>query len=239
MTSCEHLRPALGAYVLGALDPDEAASVRRHIETCAECAAEHDALAPMPGLLQLAGGAEQAVETPLSPAFEERLLDAYARDHADSPARRRLRWRMPRPRWLAVGAATAAAAAAAAFAIVSTGGDEQPTGRYDVSFSNVGAPQEATAAGRADIESGDEGTTVHLWVRGLPQDENAVYEVLCDAEEWTATAGTFRTDAEGRAYVVLTTALRRGEYNAIRIVRRGHRSDGTLYKRDVLTARIS
>jgi hypothetical protein len=78
---------------------------------------------------------------------------------------------------------------------------------------------------------------VHLWVRGLPREE-AVYEVLCDAANWTATAGTFRTDAEGRAYVVLTTALRRGEYNAIRIVRRGHRKDGTLYKREVLTATL-
>jgi anti-sigma factor RsiW len=235
VTSCEHLRPSLGAYVLGALDPDEAASVRRHLETCPECAAELDALAPMPGLLQLAGGAEQAVESPLSPAFEERLLDAYARDHAASP-RRRLRWRRPRPRWIAAGA-TAVAVAAAALAAVVFVGDDEPARSYDVSFRTVDAPQGAGA--RANIESGDEGTTVHLWVRGLPRDESAVYEVLCDAEEWTATAGTFRTDADGRAYVVLTTALRRGEYNAIRIVRRGHRADGTLYKRDVLTAPIS
>lgn len=237
MTSCEHLRPALGAYVLGALDPDEAASVRRHLELCPECAAERDALTPLPGLLQLAAGAEQAVETPLSPAFEERLLDAYARDHATSPSRRRLRWRWPRPRWIAAGATAVAVAAAAAGAIVFVGGGEEPAARYDVTFRNVDAPQGAAA--RADIESGEEGTTVHLSVRGLARDEQAVYEVLCDAESWTATAGTFRTDAEGRAYVVLTTALRRGEYNAIRIVRRGHRPDGTLYQRDVLTARIS
>ena len=59
--SCEHLRSAVGAYALGALDPDEAAAVRRHLETCPECAAEHDALAPLPGLLSLAGGAEEAV----------------------------------------------------------------------------------------------------------------------------------------------------------------------------------
>ena len=84
----------------------------------------------------------------------------------------------------------------------------------------------------------DEGTEIHLWVRGLPA-KNAVYEVLCDAEEWTATAGTFRTDAQGRGYVVLTTALRQGEYNAIRIVRRSHRKDGRPYKRNVLTARLS
>ena len=232
--SCEHLRPAIGAYVLGGLDPDEAAAVRRHLETCPECAAEHDALAPMPDLLSLAGGAEKAVAEPLSPAFEERLLDAYARDKA-TPPRRRLRWRMPRPRWLAVGA-VGAAAAAAAIAVAVIGEEQEPTRSYQVSFQNVSGPQTARAA--ANLESDDEGTEIHLWVRGLPAQE-AVYEVLCDAEEWTATAGTFRTDARGRGYVVLTTALRQGEYNAIRIVRRGHRKDGRLFKRNVLTARLS
>jgi hypothetical protein len=229
------MRAAVGAYALGALDPDEAAAVRRHLETCAECAAEHDALAPLPGLLSLAGGAEEAVEKPLSPAFEERLLDAFARDRAASP-RRRLRWRLPRRRWLAAGAVTAAAAAAAVVGVTLLGQDE-PSRSYDVTFRNVGGPANASAS--ANLESSEEGTRVHLSVRGLPSDPDAVYEVLCDAEEWTATAGTFRTDAEGRAYVVVTTALRRGEYNAIRIVRRGHRADGRLYKRDVLTARLS
>jgi Putative zinc-finger len=232
--SCEHLRSALGAYVLGGLDPDEAAAVRRHLEVCEECAAEHDALAPMPGLLSLAGGAEEATSKPLSPAFEERLLDAYARDRS-TPPRRRLAWKRPRPRWLAAGA-VAIAAGAAAFVGIIVVGDEEPSRQYDVSFRNVSAP--ATASAGANLESTDEGTTVRLWVRGLPAEE-AVYEVLCDAPNWTATAGTFRTDADGRAYVILTTALRRGEYNAIRIVRRGHRKDGRLFKRDVLTARLS
>jgi len=233
--SCEHLRPALGAYVLGGLDPDEAAAVRRHLETCEECAAEHDALASLPGLLSLAGGAEEAVAEPLSPAFEERLLDAYARDRSRSP-RRRFAWRRPRRRWLVFAATATAAAAAAIVGISVTGDEEEPTRRYEVAFQNVSGPPAARAD--ANLESDEEGTEVHLWVRGLPARE-AVYEVLCDAEEWTATAGTFRTDATGKAYVVLTTALRKGEYNAIRIVRRGHRKDGSLYKRNVLTARLS
>jgi anti-sigma factor RsiW len=233
--SCEHLRPALGAYVLGGLDPDETAAGRRHLETCEACAAEHDALAALPGLLSLAGGAEEATQQPLSPAFEERLLDAYARDRTQSP-RRRLAWRRrPRLRWLALGAAVTVAAAAAIVGI-GLSGDEEPTRRYEIAFKNVSGPVAARA--HANLESDEEGTEVHLWVRGLPARE-AVYEVLCDAEEWTATAGTFRTDASGKAYVVLTTALRKGEYNAIRIVRRGHRKDGRLYKRDVLTARLS
>jgi anti-sigma-K factor RskA len=234
--SCEEVRAALGNYVLGGLDPDEAAAVRRHLETCEECAAEHAALAPLPGLLSLAGGAEEATSKPLSPAFEERLLDAYARDRSVPPRRRRrFAWRPPRPRWVAVGA-VGAAAAAAVIAIALVGGEQESAPLYEVSFQNVGGP--ATARAHANLESDDEGTEVHLSVSGLAAEE-AVYEVLCDAEEWTATAGTFRTDSNGRAYVVLTTALRRGDYNAIRIVRRGHRKDGRLYKRNVLTARLS
>jgi putative zinc finger protein len=233
--SCEQLRTAVGAYALGALDPDEAAEVRRHLETCPECAAVHDELAPLPGLLSLAGGAEKAVTEPLSPAFEERLLDAYARDHASSPRRPRLKWRTPRRRWLAVGAVGLAAVAAAFVGVQVAGNGGSGTG-YDLTFRNVGAPQGTVA--KAAVESTDEGTRVRLSIRGLPPDANAVYEVLCDAEMWTATAGTFRTDAEGHAYVIVTTAMRRDEYDAIRIVRRVHTDDG--YKtRNVLTAKLS
>jgi anti-sigma factor RsiW len=237
MTHCEDLRQSLGAYVLGALDPEESAAVRRHLQECPECAAERDELTPLPNLLSLAGGADAAVSEPLSPAFEERLLDAYARDHADAPVRRigRLR-RSLRSRWVAVGAATAVAAVAAVVGFVVFNGDDQPARRYDVAFRSIGAPG---AKGHADLWSGSGGTTVHLWVSGLPRDKNAVYEVLCDAEAWTATAGTFRTDANGKAVVVLTTALRKGEYDAIRIVRRTHKPDGALVRREMLAAKLS
>jgi hypothetical protein len=238
VTGCDDLRSSLGAYVLGALDVDEAAAVRRHLQDCPDCAAERDALTPLPGLLSLADGAEAAVSEPLSAAFEERLLDAYAREHAVvAPGRRigRLR-RWLRPRWLAVGATAVVAAAAAAVGIVVLGGDDGPSRRYDIAFRSVGAPG---ASAHANLESGSGGTTVHLWVAGLPRNDDAVYEVLCDAQMWSASAGTFRTSRDGRAYVVLTTALRSGEYDAIRIVRRGHRPDGRLVRRDILTAKLS
>ena len=230
------MRIDLGAYVLGALDPDEAAAMRRHLLECPECAAERDALAPMPGLLTLAGGADAAVNEPLSAAFEERLLDAYAREHSAMPRRRmsRLR-RWLRPRWVAVGATAAAAAVAVAVGIVVLAGGE-PERTYGVQFRSVGAPG---ASAQANLESSDSGTTVHLWVKGLPKDDHAVYEVMCDAPMWTASAGTFRTSPDGRAYVVLTTALRRGEYDGIRVVKRAHRADGKLVRRNILTARIS
>ena len=50
MTACDHIRFDIGGYVLGALEPAEAAAVREHLATCADCAAEHARLAGLPAL---------------------------------------------------------------------------------------------------------------------------------------------------------------------------------------------
>jgi len=210
VTACEPMRRDLGGYVLGALDPAEAAAVREHLTACVHCAAEHARLADLPELLALADGLDAAAVAP-PPAVEERLLDLVARERAGAPRRRRSR----RP-W-ALAAAAAAAVALAALAIsFATAGDE-PAGAYDVRLEPVGA---STASARAELEAVPGGTAVHLWVSDLPRDPTAVYEVRCEAPGWSASAGTFRVDTDGRAYVVLTTAARRGEYDAIRVVRR-------------------
>jgi len=237
MTACDDMRPAIGAYLLGALDPAEADEVRRHVEHCPDCAAEHDALAPLPGLLSVAGGAEAATAEPLPPAFEERLLDAFATERALQPSRRRRLARLGgrrRLRWMAAGLATASIAAAAAGLVL--GGGEPPPPSYDVVLEGVGSATAASAG--VQLESLDEGTELHMWVRDLPTGSPAVYEVLCEAPGLRASAGTFRVDATGRAYVVLTTAARRGEYDSIRVVRRTRTGDGRLVTSDVLAARL-
>ena len=62
------------------------------------------------------------------------------------------------------------------------------------------------------------GTEVHLWVKGLPPGAEAVYEVRCERSGWSASAGTFRADADGKVEVKLTTAARVGEYERVRVV---------------------
>ena len=49
----EHVRPLLGAYVLGQLGPDEATSVRAHLDGCAACREEAAALGSVADLLPL------------------------------------------------------------------------------------------------------------------------------------------------------------------------------------------
>jgi anti-sigma factor RsiW len=230
------MRPDLGSYVLGGLTDVEAAEVRRHLALCPDCRAEHEALAPLPSLLETAGGAEAATAEPLPPAFEERLLDAFARDRAATPRRRR-RWlpslRTARARWMTAGAGVAAVAAAVFAVVLFTGGDEEQP-RYDVTLQHTAAAPNASA--RAQLESESEGTELRMWVRGLPAEPGVVYEVVCEAPGWEATAGTFRVDERGRAYVRLNTAARRGQYDAIRVVRHTADADRDV---DVLTATLS
>ena len=225
MTGCDHVRPDIGAYVLGGLEPAEEAAVREHLTTCSACAAEHASLAGLPRLLALA--APMAAAGPPAPALEERVLDAVAGERPRRAPRRR---RVLRSRVL-VPAAAALAVVAIAIALVSVIGreDGSPAG-FEVALQPVAGE---TGQGRAVLASGDAGIKMQLWVRGLPADPGIVYEVQCDAPGWTASAGTFRADSHGRAHVVLNTAARRGEYDAIRVVRKS-RSGAT----DILQAQL-
>jgi anti-sigma factor RsiW len=212
---CRALRPLLGAYVLGALEADEAEEVREHLAACPGCAAEHARLSPLPDLLRLADGAHRAAAEPLSPKVEERLLDAVA---AEAPRRRqhgRLRLpRLARPRLLlAGGLASAVLAGAAVVAVTRAPG-------YDQEVHLHAAGGWHGASGEAELDDVAGGTAMHLRVSGLPPDRAAVYEVRCESPDWSASAGTFRADASGRADVVLATAARQGQYDRLRIVRR-------------------
>ena len=107
----EELRSLLGAYVLGAVSKEEAASVAAHIRSCRECEAEIATLSSAVDLL--ASGVE-----PLQPpqGFTERVLQraVQERDAGTSRARPRVqRWQT----WAALAAALAVFAGLGAYAI--------------------------------------------------------------------------------------------------------------------------
>ena len=106
----EKLRTDLGAYVLGALPPDEAAAVEAHLATCAGCRAERDDLLPAAGALgHLRGAAESAAPVsgvPSAPAGLDQLV--LARIEREAARERRTAWGRR------AGSAAAAGAAAAA-----------------------------------------------------------------------------------------------------------------------------
>jgi anti-sigma factor RsiW len=237
--SCPHVREDLGAYVLDALEPAEREAVSAHLGTCTQCAAEYARLASLPALLRHADG----LEIPAAPrAVEERVLDRVAQDRRKGQRRGRAgmlgllarprRWGVGLPRGrAAIAAAVAGAALGAGVTALAVGGDDAadtPPAQYALQLEGA-----TGASARAELEPGRSGTELHLWVKGLPPGAQAVYEVRCERPGWSASAGTFRADARGRAYVVLNTAARRGEYDAIRVVRRSRSSET-----DVLQAKL-
>jgi Putative zinc-finger len=210
-----HIHEDLGSFVLGGLGPADAERVRAHLAECPECAAAHAELQGLPQLLDLAVVAGAGEEDPLPPAIEERVLDRFARERRGPAPRRRWRPRLV----LGAGGVLAGAAAAVALMIGAFGFRTAPTTRYHLALQPMGAtPVSATA--RVGLRSVQNGTRVQLWVHDLPTRPGDVYEVLCSNKKWSASAGTFRVDAQGNAYVVLTTAAKRGNYDRIVVVRR-------------------
>jgi anti-sigma factor RsiW len=237
--TCAECRALLGGYVLHALEPEEAEAVRRHLATCAACAAEHGHLMGIPALLDVAGPQEATSEDP-PPALEEAVLDRFAREHrggAEDKQDRRarsglgssLRERLRAgSRWLAhplpaaLAGATAAAAITAALLVLPRA-DNGPTGeQYRASLAGSPAAPGATAS--ADLRVLAAGTHVRLRVHGLRGKPGAVYELWCVREDGgKVSAGTFRTDGSGTADVNLTTAAVPGEYHRLSVERKAFR----------------
>jgi Putative zinc-finger len=242
LQTCDDLRPLLGGYVLGALEPDEAEAVREHLPGCDACSAEHTSLAGLPALLDLATPLA-APDEPLSPAFEEALLDRFARDRevaTPTPAPKR-RFRLPRVAWTRprVAVASGLLAAALTFATMAAFDDDpaQPVAsrNYVIPLRAAAfAPAGGKLRARVALYRVSGGTGVHLWASGLPAGPGRVYEMLCEGRGWSASAGTFRADANGHVEAKLTTAARVGEYDSLRVVYRDERG----HTRDVLTGRL-
>jgi hypothetical protein len=88
-------REELGAYLLGALDPDETLRMQAHLSECAECRAEYAELAPVVGLLAKVP-AEAFVRTVPDPAPDPAMWNrlrarAGLPGAAESPSDVRLR----------------------------------------------------------------------------------------------------------------------------------------------------
>jgi hypothetical protein len=217
MSACARYQGLLGGYVLEALEPDEMAEVRRHLQSCPDCRSEQSELAVVPTLLDMLGSSEPAAETPSR--LEEAVLDRFSRER-----RRPLRTsRRVRRSWLGAAAAAAGAAVLAVLALAGVFGS--PAG--DPAFGYVrlaGTATAADASGHADLHAGRAGTRVRLEARGLPVGRSHVYELWCvpDDGRWIS-GGTFRVDGRGGVQVTLSSAARPGDYELMLVTRRPER----------------
>ena len=250
--NCAEVRSLLGGYVLHALEPSEEEAVRRHVESCADCAREQADLAPVPAMLDAVLDPESTPEEPPA-ALEEAVLDRFAREKVPPPPERRAEDRARRrPRrpararaWLArpLPAAGLAALAAAAFTLGVTSaldddGDSGDRKSYGAHLRAVAgaAPGQGTDPARADrpyayarLSTSASGTQVKLKASGLGGAPGSVYELWCVYPDGSkVSAGTFRADEAGRAEARMTTAARVGDYHHLTVEQRrpgeqGHR----------------
>ena len=214
MSGCPTHGAMLGGYVLGALEPAEMDAMRRHLESCPQCAREERKLAGLPALLDTIEPGD--VPPPqLSPELEEQVLDRFVRERRE-PERPSARWR----RVPVLAAASGIAAALLVGLVVLLVGGEAEDSTYAWS-SLKGRGAAADAKGYARLTSVDAGTHVSLQARRLPgrRDQFELWCVRTDGR-WVS-GGTFTSRADGRAAAELTAAVAPGDYHLIVITTLG------------------
>jgi hypothetical protein len=197
--ACGEWRGDIGAYIVGAIEPHAAASVRRHLRACAACRSEYEDLVPVRDWLM-------------------RLR------RADSPAARR--WlaggpvlRLVKPvrartgrRWLAVGATSVLAAAVGVFSIV---------GGTPANSAFQGANHATGVHGQERLQATAAGTRINLAVTGLPAHERC--RLIAVSRHGTDVAATWNASYDGSARIVGTSAIPEVRLTALRVESTSHR----------------
>ena len=224
MSGCRAHADLIGPYVLKALEPDEMHAMRRHLQSCARCAAEVHSLAAVPALLDRADADEQIA--PLSPDLEDEVLDRFVRERAAAHPRRR--W----PR-LAIPATAVAALIAGILIAVLPDGAAPAYARAQL----WSMPAGGGAAGTAAAEEVAAGTRVKLRANHLPVSRGSAYELWCVRSDgrWV-NGGSFHARSDGTAAAELTAAVRPGEYHVVVITRR---SSGGVRGAEVMRGKLN
>lgn len=198
----DHVRPLLGAFVLGHLEPGEAAAVGAHLDGCAECRDEAAELEAVAGLLPLADP-ERVGGPAESP--REMLGEVLARITQEREARAKARRRSVAVR---VGAAAAAIVLMLVVGLTlrSSGGPDGET----VALTSTGAEIAGEAVIHEDIRS----TWVELTVSGLATGETygVWLEEISTGER--SPMGTF-TGVPGDLYISLYSSLPRDRAGSV------------------------
>ncbi len=193
--SCGDATLALGAYVVGALDPRERADVEAHLSHCPSCRDELAELAPLPGLMSRLS-LEEAVAGPPSVdpaggAMLDRLLAAAAHE----------RGRLDRRRWLA------AAAAVVVLVGGTAGGVAGWRATHEQHWQKISASAGAVRMS-VDIEPATTGTTLQLWLSGVPRGERCRLIAVSDTGA-RDVAGSWEVTYQGTATIKGTTSITR------------------------------
>ncbi len=191
---CRDIRPSLGVYVLGAIDPAERSRVDMHLSTCPDCREELAGLASLPALLrrvpvaeaqEVAGEGEE--DLPGSQPSELMLSSLLNRTQE---VRRARRWR--------------GLAAAAAVVLVAGLGGAVGWSALHQSGSGSGAvtPGGAPAAGLTSVSASNPRTRVAATIRLTRKDWGTALDTQVHGVAEGARCQLVVTDTAGHATVV-------------------------------------
>lgn len=203
--TCVHTM-SLGAYVLGALDPEDRQATERHLRECQPCRDELVRLAPLPGLLS-----------------QVSLSDLDGPDAAPRPDIEALPPTPSRPtvrrRWVRL-AGTAAAVAAILGGVFVTGrmvvDDSTPATPTAATWSTSSGPSDIDA--RAVLSERGWGTDIDLAMRDLPPGLRCRL-VVRSVDGRAETAGWWTTGYASTAEVPASTSIDLAAIHRLEVVR--------------------
>ncbi|MBW3603726.1 MAG: zf-HC2 domain-containing protein [Actinobacteria bacterium] len=193
-------REALGAYVVGALDPAERRHLEQHLHGCRDCTDELARLSALPGMLGRVS--EQEVQAGLLVPSQD-LLDGVIRRLADQE--RILGTRLRRWRLTAVAACLAALVAV----VVAVAPWESEPDRVIVAADPASTVSTA-ATGQVAATAWEWGTTVELQAADLPRRDAYVLWAVAD-DGRREQAGTWGVTSSGNARVRGASSIDRSE----------------------------
>ncbi len=228
---CEEVRENLGAYVLGGLESEETADIRRHLEACAACRSE---LRELEDLKHALDAAPRPAEPP--PHLEEEIL-SRARAESSTPESPEQRKRAAR-RVALFAASFAVLAVLALFAVLLIWREDQapiatvrlqPIGAYASGLRSNGYWGVAEFYQRG---SGNELMKLKLNNLRTPG-IGGPYKAWVVSGDKHLSAGTFRAAPSGKTEVWFTVPSVYGDHRTV-LITRGSTSSRRDYRGEVV-----
>jgi hypothetical protein len=224
---CREWRHLLGAQALGQLPAQERAGLEAHLEGCAECRAEAEALAATARLLPLADPERFRRPAPQpSPQLAERVAATIGGERAATRRRRQRRLL-----GFALSGAAAVAAVALAILVLPGEGESEPVEHVEFASTPKGIDIYAT------LEPHAYGTEIHMYVKGV-RSGTLCRVYLRGPKGSRVPAGTFRYRWGDDSDAVLSSALDLSRTRAI-VVHAGNRVFSAPVELSEATARTS
>ena len=196
MTVPDATTNALGAYLLGSLEPAERAQVRAHLQGCQGCQQEVASLAGLPGLLGRLQRTEVERLTGPKPPADPSVLDrslTELRHRRDARRHRRL---------LSVAAALVLSATVGA-AVLTLGHSESGSGSVATPVTQTlsGADAKTGVAVRFDLTGQPWGTTIGVVLDRVPNGTHCVL-VVVSRDGRRIVAGSWQGAYEGTTNII-------------------------------------